>query len=87
MDTPAPQGFPSMIGAGNQALTQPAVETPRRIWQQMEEMRPEDDWTGMSNSAERRKLQNRLKQRLYIMSFYSYKMVGFRALFCDYRAS
>jgi hypothetical protein len=26
---------------------------------------PEDDWTGLSSAADRRKLQNRLNQRAY----------------------
>jgi hypothetical protein len=33
--------------------------------QQAEVRAPEDDWTGLTNAAERRKLQNRLNQRLY----------------------
>ncbi|RDW74102.1 hypothetical protein BP5796_07544 [Coleophoma crateriformis] len=33
--------------------------------QQMEVRGPEDDWTGVTSAAERRKLQNRLNQRLY----------------------
>lgn len=33
--------------------------------QQLEVRAPEDDWTGINNSAERRKLQNRLNSRLF----------------------
>ncbi|RDW67662.1 hypothetical protein BP6252_09058 [Coleophoma cylindrospora] len=33
--------------------------------QQTEVRGPEDDWTGVTSAAERRKLQNRLNQRLY----------------------
>lgn len=33
--------------------------------QQAEVLVPEDDWTGKSSAAERRKLQNRLNQRAY----------------------
>ncbi|KAL1966186.1 hypothetical protein VTN77DRAFT_4738 [Rasamsonia byssochlamydoides] len=36
-----------------------------RMAQQAEVRTPEDDWTGLSNPAERRKLQNRLNQRAY----------------------
>jgi hypothetical protein len=42
----------------------PAVELAQM--QQQEEVRcPADDWTGRTNAAERRKLQNRLNQRIY----------------------
>lgn len=33
--------------------------------QQAEVLAPEDDWTGLSSPAARRKLQNRLNQRAY----------------------
>jgi hypothetical protein len=36
-----------------------------RMLQQAEVRNPEDDWTGKTNAAERRKLQNRLNQRIY----------------------
>ncbi|KAF7594638.1 hypothetical protein BBP40_008728 [Aspergillus hancockii] len=28
-------------------------------------MKPDEDWTNLSNSAERRKIQNRIAQRVY----------------------
>ncbi|KAL5359098.1 hypothetical protein BJX96DRAFT_164207 [Aspergillus floccosus] len=37
----------------------------RRMPQQVGVQAPEDDWTGVINRTERRKLQNRLNQRLY----------------------
>jgi hypothetical protein len=33
--------------------------------QQVEVRAPEDDWTGRTSTAERKKLQNRLNQRIY----------------------
>lgn len=33
--------------------------------QQKETRTPEDDWTGVTDAAERRRLQNRLNQRIY----------------------
>lgn len=33
--------------------------------QQLDVRSPGDDWTGVTSSKERRKLQNRLNQRLY----------------------
>lgn len=33
--------------------------------QRREVRKPDDDWTGITSAAERRKLQNRLNQRLY----------------------
>ena len=33
--------------------------------QQSEVREPEDDWTGLNDPKERRKLQNRLNQRLW----------------------
>lgn len=33
--------------------------------QQIEVRDPEDDWTGLNDPKERRKLQNRLNQRLW----------------------
>ena len=38
-----------------------------RMPQQAEVRTAEDDWTGSTNAAERRKKQNRLHQRLYRM--------------------
>lgn len=37
----------------------------RRMAQQSEVRTSEDDWTGVKDAAERRKLQNRLNQRIY----------------------
>ncbi|KAL1985473.1 hypothetical protein VTN96DRAFT_7916 [Rasamsonia emersonii] len=37
----------------------------RRMAQQTEVIAPEDDWTGLSNAAQRRRLQNRLNQRAH----------------------
>jgi hypothetical protein len=42
----------------------PAVEL-TQMKHQVEVRGPEDDWTGITNAAERRKLQNRLHQRTY----------------------
>jgi hypothetical protein len=39
-----------------------------RMPQQLEIRAPEDDWTGVTSPAERRKIQNRLHQRLYSTS-------------------
>jgi hypothetical protein len=36
-----------------------------RLPQQVEVRAPEDDWTGLTDPAERRKLQNRLNQRAW----------------------
>lgn len=36
--------------------------------QLLEAQNPRDDWTGMINTSERRKRQNRLNQRAYRMS-------------------
>lgn len=36
-----------------------------RMSQRAEVLRPADDWTGVTSTAERRKLQNRLSQRRY----------------------
>jgi hypothetical protein len=36
--------------------------------QQVEVRGPEDDWTGLNDPKERRKLQNRLNQRLWSKS-------------------
>lgn len=37
--------------------------------QQKEVRKPDDDWTGLSDAAERRKRQNRLNQRIYSTSY------------------
>jgi hypothetical protein len=46
-----------------------ALDNPRiqiaRMSQQVAIRKPEDDWTGTTDRAERRKLQNRLNQRTY----------------------
>lgn len=44
----------------NQALPQITLGT---MLQQLEVRAPTDDWTGVSDTAARRKLQNRLNQR------------------------
>jgi hypothetical protein len=36
-----------------------------RMQSQREVRTMEDDWTGLTDAAERRKLQNRLNQRIY----------------------
>lgn len=36
-----------------------------RMPQQTQVRGPDDDWTGLTDTAERRKRQNRLNQRLY----------------------
>lgn len=46
------------------AATDPRVLL-ERMPQQAEVRVPEDDWTGSTDAAERRKRQNRLHQRLY----------------------
>ncbi|KFZ11270.1 hypothetical protein V502_07632 [Pseudogymnoascus sp. VKM F-4520 (FW-2644)] len=49
---------------GDRNETPPAVEL-ARMQQQVEVRGPEDDWTGLTDATERRKLQNRLNQRIY----------------------
>lgn len=41
----------------------------QKMIQQIEVRAPDDDWTGITDSAERRKLQNRLHQRLWSKHF------------------
>jgi len=46
----------------------PTVEL-AQMRQQTEVRGPEDDWTGLTDAAARRKLQNRLNQRIYSKHF------------------
>jgi hypothetical protein len=43
--------------------------------QQTEVRGPDDDWTGLTDTAERRKRQNRLNQRIYRMSYQALAVV------------
>lgn len=56
-----------VVADGEKSLL--AVEL-TQMQQQSEVRGPEDDWTGLSNAAARRKLQNRLNQRSYSMHFH-----------------
>jgi hypothetical protein len=50
-------------------LTCPPLIVLQRMPQQNELKGPEDDWTGLSSPAERRKAQNRLHQRAWRKSY------------------
>ncbi len=47
----------------------PLVVQLAQMRQQTEVRGPEDDWTGLTDAAARRKLQNRLNQRIYSTHF------------------
>jgi hypothetical protein len=44
--------------------------------QQLEVRSVEEDWTGLTDAAERRRLQNRLNQRIY-SEYYHHIMLSF----------
>jgi hypothetical protein len=67
MDNPTNKCLTITLAADGDAST-PAIEL-AQMKQQTEMRCPEDDWTGLTDAAARRKLQNRLNQRIYSRHF------------------
>jgi hypothetical protein len=57
-------GLSQSVLGGDESL--PGV-TLGRMPQQLEVRTSDDDWTGLTSAEQRRKLQNRLNQRIYRM--------------------
>ena len=58
---------------------QPPTVLLQRMPQQAEVRASEDDWTGRTDAAERRKLQNRLHQRAYSKLCFSTSLLLLRS--------
>lgn len=59
--------FENVMDYGDNDVVPPAIVL-QRMPQQLEVRAPEDDWTGVTDPGERRRLQNRLNQRIYSKS-------------------